>query len=470
MRRQLSVVFGAGLTVGAARFMLAYLFAGNFPTSDLYDGNFRHIYRPFVDGSLNLRSFIQAPAGGEHIQAIPRLLDFALFWVTGEWNLTRECELHALIAAAIAAALVDAHLRLSAAGSALTVASICLLLALPVCFYNTLVGTGDVYTLCLLVSVLPFSAPSAGEFPRRGLNLASGWAICAYLSSGSGLITFAIVSAMAAWAYLTRGIRPVASAFAVYALICVGFFALAFLLFIHFGVTTRPLVPRGKEISSVHEFVINLRDHIFWPGWPLAWIGIAIWLPFGVVAWRLWADRSAPQTPDHQSYRFAFMLYAWVLAIILATALLRPYYAGAGVQYRYFDILLMAALAAYFTPRWKLPRAAVPALKIAVVGLAALFASVLWPQVESLSKILSTMEKIERETFRIERESSLADARAYFVMNSAHVQMMVAGATEGERVNTVWDRMHDPAYMRIRGHAAQLENAKIYRFPDDPLK
>lgn len=195
------------LAVLAARLWLVGSAGSTLPYWDQWDAEALGLYRPWLAGTLEPAALL-APHN-EHRIVLTRLLDLALFAVTGGWNPWLQLLLNAALHAAAAGLLAVALPRPAGAGlRALMFGGLVLLPAIPAGWQNALWGFQSQVLLATLLALGALAGlTGAGSGGWRGWI---GW-LCALLAlgaTGAGplvtlaalpFVVLAVVERRAAW-------------------------------------------------------------------------------------------------------------------------------------------------------------------------------------------------------------------------------------------------------------------------------
>ncbi|MES2693433.1 MAG: hypothetical protein V4773_08170 [Verrucomicrobiota bacterium] len=305
----------------------------------------------------------------EHRIVLTKLQNLALVLLNGQWDARLQAVTNAALHSALGAgfwllgccflfpsspSFVGSRvLRLALSASLFLLAFT--LFGLPLAWQNVLGGFhSQQYWLAGLSFIAIVTLPFARSWS------AAWWAgiVSAILvlgSMGSGFLASAAVLVVIAFRVVRREttFRELAPAFAV-SLACVVF-----------GLLTRHEVSYHADMKAktVHDFVFTIIHSLEWPWRDRHWAALVLWLPWLVLACRVFKKDLSPASA--RAGQTILALGGWVLLQLAATAYAR----GAGADYpasRYMDALTFGTMANALALAWLFAHRA-PALGFSAV-------------------------------------------------------------------------------------------------------
>lgn len=317
------------LAVLAARVWLVNSAGSALPYWDQWDAEALGLYRPWLAGTLEPAALL-APHN-EHRIVLTRLLDLALFAVTGGWNPWWQLLLNAALHAAAAGLLAIVLPRPAAAGRrALMLGGLALLFAVPAGWQNALWGFQSQVLLATLLAIGALAGlTGAGSGGWRGWT---GW-LCALLAlgaTGAGplvalaavpIVVLAVVERRAAWWHLA-----------------------ALALVLAAGAALHVTVPAHAPLraAGAQQFCAVLLHALAWPWVDTPALALVVQAP---ALWLLGQLARTRRLPDGgERLLLALLLWSWLHAAAIAWS------RGAGLPdgrplSRYQDPLVIGAVA-----------------------------------------------------------------------------------------------------------------------------
>lgn len=344
---QVALLIALFFTVFATNLAVIGRYGSDLPHWDQWDAEGEQAILPYLQHRLTLADLISP--NNEHRVACTRLLALGLLALNGQWDARLECVVNAAIFGFLAVLFFRYGGDLLGRGRrAAWFAAVVALTAPPIAWQNVISGFDSQqyfligFSLAALALLLT-ARPWTGSW-WAGL----GCAFVALFTMASGLLAAATVIAMLA---VSGRPREVWRRHGVTIAACLPVVALGWML----RVTVSQNAVLGAH--SVADFVVTLWRSLEWPAHGFAVVALFVWLPWALLAWRLWREPG----PTHPRSRVIVAAGIWVVLQFAATA----YGRGAGGAWpasRYLDTvvvgLLVNALALLVLPP---PAASAPA-------------------------------------------------------------------------------------------------------------
>lgn len=293
------------------------------PFHDQWSAEGEAIFEPWFAGELGWEDFLKP--SNEHRPALTRLLAFAEFRLTGQWNTRLQMLVNSLFYALTAVALsLHARAVFSPRGWVAATAAIAFIFALQGNYENAVWGYQSQFYLMVLLGVVYLGGTfSAARIDARWVAAQAAGALGLVAMAGGTLAPIAV--AVIAFARLVHRRHPHAAATLVSAI------ALALLgwWMLPASVGDGPL-----QVRSAVMFVEALLKLLAWPS-PIALAAALIHLPWLLVAVRTLLAREGP--PGDRVFT---VLGGWVLLQAMAIAWSRGG-SFSEIPPRYFDILVV---------------------------------------------------------------------------------------------------------------------------------
>lgn len=321
--------------VAGARLILVERYAGSGPFWDQWDGEARHLYKPWVEGELSWSHWIAAH--NEHRILLPRIQALALFIANqGQWDPIAQVTVNAFLAALCAVVFV--LILYHGCGPALLKPGIwitLLLFAPPLAWENMFYGFQSQFFLQILFTLLAFWGAGLG----KPFSLAWWTGIASLLlvvfTAGSGFFAGLSVAFLLAVTWWRCG-RSVLS---------VGYWVTlgASCLTVVTGWLLRVEVPRHAPLkpASLGEFATAVWKNLAWPMDDFWWAACLLPLPAAIlVLLHLrdgWRYRWRGLVPTGSNADGLLLVGSWCFLQMLAIAYSRGG-GGLGPQGRHLDI------------------------------------------------------------------------------------------------------------------------------------
>jgi len=302
------------LLVLGAKWAVFDRYGSPMPDWDQWDAEGSELFIPWLEKDEFLRHLFHPH--NEHRVILTKLQNLALGLLNGQWDSRLEAASNAVLHAAIAAALwllawrwigvpgaapaagrreISSDLPAGHAASrppdrrrsflATVLFLVCAaLFGLPMAWQNTLGGFHSQQYWLLGLSMaaivtLPFARTGSAAWWLGALA-----AILALGSMGSGLIASAVVLATLGWRVMRRD-ATLRAAWPTLALMAA---------VVAVGALTRvePEWHQNLKATTVHDFFFSILHSLQWPLRDQHWAALVLWLPCGLVAWRMSRSRA----------------------------------------------------------------------------------------------------------------------------------------------------------------------------------
>lgn len=313
------------VAIFGSKLVLIKTFSGSSPYWDQWDAEAAYLYKPYLEGQLQLQQLLSAH--NEHRIFATRMIALALLELRGAWDPQLQMIGNAALHTAVAGVFLNLlWWSMDQLGRMFLLVFSAFILLLPLGFDNTLCGFQSQFHLVSLFSLL-----AIGLGYRSGAFAGSWWwamalALLSFLSSANGSLTFLLLATLF-FLQIAAGVR--AGWREWFAVICMlGTFGITLMLVPHVA-EHEPL-----KAHSIVQFAKAAAKVFSWPvlsGSPLL---LLVNLPVVLFAWTIWRER-----PDRADRRWLVLgLAGWSALQSLSFAYGRT---AAPVESRYLDIMVL---------------------------------------------------------------------------------------------------------------------------------